>query len=128
MQTAARRESQRRYRQKPEVLARERERARRNRPKAQWRLRHPEKACEESARRRARIQGATVGVVSYQRVWERDEGVCHLCGEAVEPEALEYDHVVPLVGGGEHSEANVAVSHAACNRRKGASMPAVAHA
>jgi len=51
-------------------------------------------------------------------VYRRDHGRCGLCGRFVARSAFEVDHVRPLAKGGEHSYANVQVSHPLCNRRK----------
>lgn len=68
-----------------------------------------------------------VEVVEPAVVFERDTWTCHLCGEAID-RALSgrhrwgptLDHLVPLALGGEHSYANVAAAHRACNSAKGA--------
>lgn len=74
----------------------------------------------EAAVRRSRKRGAIVGIVDYARIRVRDKMRCHLCRLKVKPKQLEFDHVIPLAAGGEHSEANIAVSHARCNRSKNA--------
>lgn len=56
-------------------------------------------------------------------VLEMDDGICGICGEDVDPERFDIDHVIPLSKGGEHSYANVQVAHRSCNSRKAASMP-----
>lgn len=43
------------------------------------------------------------------RVWEAHKGVCHISGRKIAAgEAWECDHVVALINGGEHREANLA--------------------
>jgi len=86
---------------------------------ARWVKANPEKHREKCARRRARLVAATVDRVDYQRIRERDEMLCHLCGDPVEPADLHFDHVVPLSRGGAHSEDNIAVAHGFCNLSKG---------
>jgi hypothetical protein len=51
-------------------------------------------------------------------VFERDRGVCGICGEGVDPADFHVDHIVPLLEGGEHSYANVRVAHPSCNVRR----------
>jgi 5-methylcytosine-specific restriction endonuclease McrA len=58
-------------------------------------------------------------------VWERDEGVCGICGTAADLSDWHLDHVVPLSKGGEHSYANTQVSHPVCNLRKHAKVDLV---
>lgn len=88
----------------------------------QWRSDNPERVREaeksRGAKRRARVAGVRVEDVDRQVVWERDGGICHLCGKPVEGR-WHMDHVVPLALGGAHSYENVAVSHPYCNMSKG---------
>jgi 5-methylcytosine-specific restriction endonuclease McrA len=79
------------------------------------------RALDSVARRRARLKGVHVERVSRLAVFERDEWLCWLCEEAVDPAALggrrpSLDHVVPLYQGGEHSMANVKLAHLSCNQ------------
>lgn len=74
---------------------------------------------EYEASRRARKRGQFVERVYLATIWDRDGGICHLCGLSADPDDWELDHVVPLASGGEHSHANTAVSHPLCNRLKG---------
>ena len=53
-------------------------------------------------------------------VYELADGICGLCGGDVPPDKYEIDHVLSLLGGGEHSYENVQLSHVSCNRRKAA--------
>ena len=69
-------------------------------------------------RRRALEREAFVEDVRELVLLEMDDGLCHVCGEDVDPLGFEVDHVIPLSWGGEHSYANTAVAHSSCNRRK----------
>jgi 5-methylcytosine-specific restriction endonuclease McrA len=71
---------------------------------------------------RARKRGAFVEDVEPLVVLERDDGVCGICGEDVDPTFFDIDHVIPLARGGEHSYRNVQVAHRRCNARKGARL------
>lgn len=90
--------------------------------RSRWLAEHPEKAREigrkRTATRKARKLGAFVEYVDELVVLERDDGVCGICGEDVDPFAFEVDHIVPLARGGEHSYANTQAAHMACNRQK----------
>ena len=62
---------------------------------------------------------AFVEEVDPQVVFERDEGVCGICGGVVERDRFDVDHVIPLALGGEHSYENARLAHVSCNRRRG---------
>jgi 5-methylcytosine-specific restriction endonuclease McrA len=88
-----------------------------------WRAANPEVVREHRRRqngaRRARQLGQWVEEVDPAVVWARDEGRCRLCGLPALAGWWHLEHLTPLVRGGEHSYANVAVAHPACNERKG---------
>jgi hypothetical protein len=74
-------------------------------------------------RRDSRKRGAAVVErISYTRIMRRDAMRCHLCRKKVAGKQLEFDHVIPLAAGGEHTERNIAVSHRHCNRVKSAKV------
>lgn len=76
--------------------------------------------AEHQAARRAATKGVVVQEhVERSVVFERDGGLCGICGDPVLTDDWHMDHVVPLALGGEHSYANVQVSHPACNLSKG---------
>ncbi len=87
-----------------------------------WDDANPEKVREHFARRRARQRDATIGVVDLVALFERDKGICYLCRKAVDPGSWHADHVVPLSRGGDHSMANLRVTHPHCNSRKGSRL------
>lgn len=93
----------------------------------EWRRKNPERASairrRSVMRYRARKLAAHVEDVDPRIVYERDEGICGICGEAVDLAEFEVDHIVPLAAGGEHSYWNVQVAHLGCNRAKGAKVP-----
>lgn len=78
---------------------------------------------EKDQKRRAILMDAYVEIVNPAVVYERDMGLCQLCGLPVGPGELHIDHRIPLVMGGEHSYANCQTTHAACNYKKGRKMP-----
>lgn len=73
----------------------------------------------ENRRRRVYHQRLGDGTIDRNAIWARDGGLCHLCGEAADPDAWAADHIIPIVHGGPHDPRNVAVSHPACNMAKG---------
>jgi 5-methylcytosine-specific restriction endonuclease McrA len=68
------------------------------------------------------MRKATIGVVNFDDVLMRDGAVCHICNCTVPLNEIEYDHVIPLARGGEHSNDNLRVAHRLCNIRKGAKI------
>lgn len=58
--------------------------------------------------------------IRKSHIWERDMGMCHICGEAADRNDWHLDHITPLALGGKHTWDNVAVSHPHCNLAKGA--------
>ena len=56
------------------------------------------------------------------RLWLRDAGLCGICGEPADEAGFHIDHVLPVALGGSNDEANLQVSHPACNLAKGAGL------
>lgn len=84
---------------------------------------NPEKSRSRVYARRAAKKGAPVRERVYRSVlWRRDGGKCHICGQGCDPLRWDMDHVTPLSRGGDHSYANIRVSHPACNNRKRARL------
>lgn len=72
--------------------------------------------------RRARKRGAFVEVIDSLVVLERDDGLCGICRQDVDPLNFHVDHIIPLAAGGVHAYHNVQPSHPSCNASKGASV------
>ena len=89
----------------------------------EWQQDNPDLFNANGHARRARKRQAVVERVETLVVLELDDGVCGICGDDVDPSAFDLDHVIPLSRGGEHSYANVQVSHPRCNRQKGTKLP-----
>lgn len=90
----------------------------------EWRDRNPDKVRKSNAVRRARERNAPVVTpIDRATIWDRDNGICHLCGQPCDPSNWHLEHLMPLARGGSHAPDNVAVSHPSCNRRKHANIP-----
>ncbi len=85
-----------------------------------WRT-HLNKHRDNNARRRARKLKLPTEKVKRSVVYERDKGICHICGQKVDPNKWHLDHIIPLSKSGTHTYNNVGVSHPQCNNRKAAS-------
>lgn len=82
---------------------------------------HPERRRRIEAARRARKLGQFVEDIDALVVLERDDGVCGVCGEDVNPLDFHVDHIVALSHGGLHAYSNVQAAHPFCNLSKGGS-------
>jgi 5-methylcytosine-specific restriction endonuclease McrA len=92
---------------------------------AKWMREHPEHARalarKQDAKRRAIEREVFVEAVDPRVVFDRDQGMCGICSEPVDPMSQwEIDHVIPILRGGLHAYANVQLAHRRCNRSKGA--------
>lgn len=82
-------------------------------------------AKRSSKRMRKKLLRCSLGAVSYESLYERDTGICRICGLPVHSEkgVDDYwdgtiDHIVPLSKGGEHSMSNCQLAHRVCNSLK----------
>lgn len=73
-------------------------------------------------KRRAMKANGFVEHVDPAVVYERDMGLCQICGLPVEDD-FNMDHRIPLFLGGKHSYDNCQTSHASCNFKKARYMP-----
>jgi 5-methylcytosine-specific restriction protein A len=65
--------------------------------------------------------GANIPPRVRQRVYDRDNGICHLCTLPIKTgETWQADHVQALINGGEHRESNLAPAHGHCHAGKSA--------
>lgn len=79
-----------------------------------------QKKRDSMGRRRAQTNGGDA--VDLGELYLRDGGLCHICCLLVDERDWHLEHVVPLSKGGLHVWGNVAVSHPACNLRKGVQL------
>jgi len=78
------------------------------------------------ARRQAKIRAGDKGI-TWQALWLRDGGICHLCrkkvkyipGIAINAMGGTVDHLIPLTPDGTHTWDNVALAHRLCNISRG---------
>lgn len=72
-------------------------------------------------KRRARKRGTSVGKIDWTQVWSTFDGTCGVCKQPLQrdTDAYHIDHIVALASGGAHVTANLQVTHAVCNLRKG---------
>jgi 5-methylcytosine-specific restriction endonuclease McrA len=79
--------------------------------------------------RRVRKKDLAAERFSRSEIFERDNWICHICGQAVNPNlrdrhplSASLDHLIPLAlpGGPGHIRANVALAHLRCNLSKNA--------
>lgn len=91
----------------------------------------------KDANRRKKIKNALIDKdINLERLYDRDNGVCAICGDKCDWSDHQYrgrtfivgakypsiDHIVPLSKGGVHSWNNVQLAHFSCNSAKGASL------
>ena len=102
--------------------------------------------CSEECRRKRRNRLASIrsdkrinesnlvdADITLERLYERDKGICHLCGTEcnyndniitseghfIAGETYpSIDHVIPISKGGKHSWENVKLAHHKCNTNK----------
>jgi len=79
-----------------------------------WKRRNPHKVALYKARRRFTVSEP----ICRTLVYERDNGVCHICGAPVKFEDMHLDHIVSAPKGGTHTYDNVAIAHSNCNLSK----------
>jgi len=83
----------------------------------EWNKEHPDVLRNRQARRRTHI-GMGEEVDRFV-VFNRDQGICQICGLKVDPDNWHLDHKIPVTHGGSHVYDNVGVAHSDCNIRKG---------
>jgi len=79
----------------------------------------PEHKRDQAHMTRARRHGANVvAFVRRREVYDRDDGICHICAAAIAWKDYDMDHLTPLSMGGDHTYENVKASHSSCNRKR----------
>jgi 5-methylcytosine-specific restriction endonuclease McrA len=87
-----------------------------------WRRKDPERArlieLNRRHRRRAREAGGKVTKTDLAAILMEFGMTCHICGGEIAVGELQFDHVIPIAGGGAHDPSNIRPAHAKCNRKK----------
>ena len=84
-----------------------------------WQLANPDKAWARNQKRRARLRNApVVEQIDRQAIIKRDGGICQICHRPVPTKQIHLDHIVPLSQGGDHTAANLRLTHQLCNLRR----------
>jgi len=52
-------------------------------------------------------------------VWQKTNGLCHLCEQPVELGVMTFDHIMPKSHGGKFSFENLLPAHQRCNTERG---------
>ena len=68
--------------------------------------------CSDRCRWEARV-------IPIQLIYDRDNGVCHLCDKHVPRDEASRDHLRPRSQGGRWDFDNIKLAHASCNSRRG---------
>lgn len=89
-----------------------------------WKRDNPERNREQNNRTRSKrdaiIRGANkVDPIGLADVYDRDKGICQLCGNTCCYEDASIDHKLALSKGGQHVWVNVQLAHKKCNSQKG---------
>ena len=89
---------------------------------------HKVELAVKSAKRRAVIQGSTVGDLAqikeiYRIAAEEPKVCCYLCNRLIPLGDRHVDHIFPISGGGSTRPSNLAVTCSTCNLKKGSKHP-----
>lgn len=119
-QEAVRAEYTKRWRERNKERYRATQNAARARTYSEWYIRNRAAKLSHNENRRARLVDAFVENVSLAILFERDKGICGICGLTLTLEEATMDHIVALANGGKHSYVNTQIAHGLCNSTKGA--------
>jgi 5-methylcytosine-specific restriction endonuclease McrA len=79
-------------------------------------------AVKRYLKRKGLSESQFVSDVDRRAIYDRDGGMCQLCHEPVDYDAMHLDHIIPLSKGGTHEPGNVQTAHGFCNRKKAAKV------
>ena len=88
--------------------------------RANWRKHHPDRQYAQMFAYYAKKKAVTVGAaIDYEAIIIASRGLCGICQQSIRDGETNFDHIVPLSRGGSHTQQNIQLTHASCNRRKG---------
>ena len=64
-----------------------------------------------------------VPVITKHKLFKRDRGICAYCGDSIDENEAEAEHIIPSSRGGKYTWMNLVVSCRPCNQRKGNRTP-----
>ncbi len=79
--------------------------------------------CNRTAGFAARPESTRRGRMKWLRQYERQQGLCAICGQWRAPVEMTRDHIVPRSRGGDSDWQNIRLCCRECNETKGDSMP-----
>ncbi len=89
----------------------------------EWGLRNPSNIRQHRQRaklkRRAALYASNVSPVDLDFIYQRDNGICGICGDPVSRQSVTFDHIVPVTKKGNTDNDNLQPAHKNCNRVKG---------
>lgn len=85
-----------------------------------WSKQNRDKRLASLNKRRALEKQITIGIISYEDIYDRDNNRCQLCGKKVTRATRSFDHIIPISLNGSHSQINLQLTHLACNVKRGA--------
>ncbi len=94
-----------------------------------YRAKHPAKVISQYARRRALKKSAADNFKALtawmENIRAQKFATCYYCEKVIPSSQVHFDHIVPIVKGGQHTPENLCVSCAPCNQKKGAKLISV---
>lgn len=82
-------------------------------------------AFKKRVKRAGLLAAVRVELIDYEAIDARTEGLCALCWTPVDKtikhpdgRSASYDHIIPVAKGGEHTMANIQLTHLRCNCAK----------
>lgn len=84
-----------------------------------WAKLNRDKRLASLNKRRALERKSTIGAISYEDIYTRDNNRCQICGKKVAKGTRSFDHIIPLSLNGSHSQINLQLTHLLCNVKRG---------